>query len=87
VLKMEKPHSETVEALKLWLDGKSEGSSGRTFKSFQGLSAARLDDHNELVALHPPFDRDWLTRFVELPYLRQLFRVPPCSANLRNVLI
>jgi hypothetical protein len=75
VLKMGKPQSETVEALKLWLNGKSEGPTGRTVKSFQGLSTCRLDDDSDLVALHPPFESDWLMQLAQLPYLRLLFRV------------
>jgi hypothetical protein len=70
VLKMEKPQSGTVEALKLWLDGRSEGPSGRHAPSFSGLMAHRLDDENNLVAMHPAFEKDWLARLVELPYLR-----------------
>jgi hypothetical protein len=72
VLKMEKPQSGTVEALKLWLDGRSEGPSGRHAPSFSGLMAHRLDDEEDLVAMHPAFEKDWLARLVELPYLRLL---------------
>jgi hypothetical protein len=70
VLKMERPQSGSVEALKLWLDGKSEGPNGRHAPSFSGLMAHRLDDVENLVALHPKFEKDWLARLVELPYLR-----------------
>lgn len=70
VLNMEKPQSGTVEALKLWLDGRSEGPSGRHAPSFSGLMAHRLDDEDNLVAMHPAFEKDWLARLVELPYLR-----------------
>ncbi|KAE9375349.1 hypothetical protein N431DRAFT_402786 [Stipitochalara longipes BDJ] len=73
ILKMERPQSGTVEALKLWLDGKSEGPSGRHAPSFSGLMAHRLDDKEDLVAMHPAFEKDWLARLVELPYLRLLF--------------
>ena len=69
---MGKPHSGALEALKMWLDGRTEGLTGRTIASFQGLSARRLDDTNDLVALHPPFEDDWLSKFVELPFLRLL---------------
>jgi hypothetical protein len=72
VLKMEKPQARTVEALKLWLDGKSEGRNGRFAPSFSGLSATRLDDESDLVALHPAFQKDWLARLVQMPYLRML---------------
>jgi hypothetical protein len=72
ILKMEKPQSGTVEALKLWLDGRSEGPSGRHAPSFSGPSARRLEDEETLVALHPAFENDWLARLVELPYLRLL---------------
>jgi hypothetical protein len=79
VLKMGKPQKKPVEALKLWLDGLSEGPNGRIAPSFQGLSANRLDDERDLVALHPEFDTDWLTRLVEVPHLRHLFLVRPRS--------
>ncbi|PMD37545.1 hypothetical protein L207DRAFT_636226 [Hyaloscypha variabilis F] len=72
VLKMGKPHAGTVEAFKLWLDGKSEGPGGRHAPSFSGLSAARLNNEEDLVALHPAFDKDWLATLAELPYLRLL---------------
>jgi hypothetical protein len=72
ILKMEKPQSGTVDALKLWLDGRSEGPYGRHAPSFSGLSAYRLDDEENLIALHPVFEKDWLARLVELPYLRLL---------------
>ncbi|KAE9364413.1 hypothetical protein N431DRAFT_519815 [Stipitochalara longipes BDJ] len=48
VLKMGKPHSGTVEAFKLWLDGKSKGPGGRHAPSFSGLSAARLNNEEDL---------------------------------------
>jgi hypothetical protein len=72
---MGKPHSKALEALKMWLDGRTEGPNGRTVASFQGLSAQRLDDANDLVALHPHFERDWLNKLVELSFLRLLFLV------------
>lgn len=68
---MGKPQKETLRPLRLWLDGKSEGPNGRTAASFQGLQAARLKNETDLVALHPEFERDWLSRIVDLPYLRQ----------------
>ncbi|KAH7372101.1 hypothetical protein BKA64DRAFT_262832 [Cadophora sp. MPI-SDFR-AT-0126] len=67
ILKMGKPQTETLRPLRLWLDGKS---GERTSPSFQGLLASRMNDENDLVALHPPFERDWLSRIVDLPYLR-----------------
>lgn len=69
---MSKPHPGSLEALKLWLNGESEGAGGRTIPSFQGLMAKRLDNADDLVALHPPFERDWLSRLVEYPFLRLL---------------
>ncbi len=79
VLKMAKPQSGTLEALKLWLAGKSEGPNGRTAPSFSGLMANRLHDEHDLVALHPEFARDWLARLVEIPYLRHL-----CLVNINQ---
>jgi len=67
---MGKPHSGTVEAFKLWLDGKSEGPRGQHAPTFFGLSATRLNDEKDLVALHPAYDKDWLANLAELPYLR-----------------
>jgi hypothetical protein len=67
VLKMGKPQSGTIEALKLWLDAKSDGREAPTF---EGQMANRLKDVNDLVALHPEFERDWLARLADLPYLR-----------------
>jgi len=75
VLKMERPQSGTVEALRLWLDGRSEGPGGRHAPSFSGLMSHRLDQEEDLVALHPAFEKDWLAKLVELPYLRLLFLV------------
>lgn len=72
VLRMYKPQSDTIETLKLWLDSNSEGPNGRSAASLSGLSAARLNNEQNLVALHPPFERDWLAKLVELPYLRFL---------------
>jgi hypothetical protein len=87
VLKMGKPQSGTVEALKLWLDGESEGSDGRHAPSFSGLSAARLNTEEDLVALHPVFEKDWLTRLVELPYLRLLCLVRLLRCVMLQILI
>jgi hypothetical protein len=85
---MGKPQKKTVEALKLWLDGRSEGPNGRTAPSFQGLSATRLNDKADLVALHQEFERDWLARLVEIPYLRLFCLVskgPSMSANVDKI--
>ena len=72
VLKMGKPESKTIEATRLWFDGKSEGVNGRHAPSFSGLGADRLLDESDLVALHPAFERDWLVKLASLPYLRLL---------------
>ncbi|KAF4634798.1 hypothetical protein G7Y89_g3322 [Cudoniella acicularis] len=73
VSRMEKPMPQTIEALKCWLNGQSEGPNGRSAPSFApGSGATRLDDESDLVALHPAFEGDWLTKFVYLPYLRML---------------
>ena len=66
VLKMERPQSRTVEAVQTWLNA----PNGRHAPSFSGLAAKRLDDESDLVALHPPFEKDWLSRLVDIPYLR-----------------
>jgi hypothetical protein len=39
-----------------------------------GLNARRLDDADDLVALHPLVEQDWLTRFVRR-YFQLLFVV------------
>jgi hypothetical protein len=72
VLKMSKPEPGSIEAAKVWFDGKSEGANGRHASSFSGLGATRLDDENDLIALHPAFVKDWLVKLVSLPYLRML---------------
>ena len=72
VLGMTKPEQGSLKAAKLWFDGKSEGLNGRHAPSFSGLGATRLDDENDLVAVHLPFEKDWLVKFVSLPYLRLL---------------
>jgi len=78
---MGKPNPESLKALKMWLDGKSEGTTGRTVATFQGLSAERLDHPNDLVALHPTFERDWLNKLMEVPFLRLFCLVSPLSFN------
>jgi len=47
-----------------------------------GLSAGRLEDADDLVALHPPMEQDWLIRFARR-YLRILSLV---IASLRVIL-
>jgi hypothetical protein len=79
---MRKPNPESLKALKMWLDGKSGGPTGRSVATFQGLSAERLDHPNDLVALHPLFERDLLSKFVEIPFLRLLCLVSPPSSVL-----
>lgn len=75
VLKIGKPQKGSLEALKFWLNGESEGSRGRTATTFTGLGATRLDDTNDLVALHTHTEQDWLTRLVGLPVLSHFFLV------------
>ena len=84
---MGKPQMETLKSLRLWLDGKSEGRDGRTAPSFQGLQTSRLNDENDLVALHPEFERDWLSRIVDLPYLRYFcfVRVPFAAISKKTM--
>jgi hypothetical protein len=67
ILKMIKPHSRTVEALNSWMSGDADG---RGAPVLAGLSASRLDDPHDLIALHPPVEKDWLTRLV-----RRHFRI------------
>jgi hypothetical protein len=67
---MQKPESCTVKAVKSWLEGRSEGPNGRFAPSFSGLMATRLDGEDDLIALHPSFGNDWLTRLVRFPYVR-----------------
>lgn len=75
---MGKPQPKTVEALKRWLGGTSEGPEGRDVPSFQGFLNTRLNDENDLVALHPAFEQDWLSRIVDVPYLRYFCLVRLC---------
>ncbi|PMD36443.1 hypothetical protein L207DRAFT_636434 [Hyaloscypha variabilis F] len=69
ILKMMKPHRRTVEAFQSWMEGEADG---RGVPVITGLSANRLLDASDLIALHPPVDQDWLTRFVRR-YFRILF--------------
>jgi hypothetical protein len=68
---MIKPHRRTIEAFKSWMEGEADG---RGVPVITGLSANRLVDASDLIALHPPVDQDWLTRFVRR-YFRILFVV------------
>ncbi|KAH6666047.1 hypothetical protein B0J14DRAFT_205829 [Halenospora varia] len=75
ILKMESPQSRSLETLRLWQNGDSEGSNGRRAPILSGLSAGRLENENDLVTLtpnSPEFNTDWLVKLVSLPYLRLL---------------
>jgi hypothetical protein len=61
ILKMIKPHRRTVEAFQSWTEGEADG---RGVPVITGLSANRLVNSSDLIALHSPVDQDWLTRFV-----------------------
>ncbi|KAF8858694.1 hypothetical protein BDZ45DRAFT_390166 [Acephala macrosclerotiorum] len=69
VLKMIKPHWSTVKAFRSWLQGEADGSG---IPKLAGLSADRLYDFDDLIALHSAAEQDWLTRFLRR-YLRVLF--------------
>ncbi len=69
VLDMIKPRWRTVKAFRSWLEGEADGSG---IPKLAGLSADRLRDFDDLVALHPPAEQDWLTR-VRFPEL-----IDPC---------
>jgi hypothetical protein len=68
ILKMCKPHQHTIETVKAWMDGTADG---RGVPDVKGLSARRLEDPDDLVALHPPMEQDLLIRFARR-YLRLL---------------
>jgi hypothetical protein len=53
------------------MDGEADG---RGVPVITGLSASRLLDASDLVALHHPVDQDWLAHFVRR-YFRILFVV------------
>lgn len=72
IYKMAKPQPGTVKAIKMWLNGETEGPNGRKAPSFLGLHATRLDDENDLVALCSERESDLLSRVVEVPYMRLL---------------
>lgn len=74
MLKMIKPHHRTIEAVRSWMEGETDGTEVRVL---QGLSADRLLDTSDLIALHPPLEQDYLTRFVRR-YFRLLFVVTTC---------
>jgi hypothetical protein len=67
---MGKPESMALQAVKSWLDGGSGGPGGRQAPSLSGLSGHRLDDENDLIAVHPPHESDLLSRLAEIPYLK-----------------
>jgi hypothetical protein len=71
ILKMIKPHRRTVEVFQSWMDCEADG---RGVPVITGLSANRLLDASDLIALHPPVDQDLLTCFVRR-YFRILFVV------------
>ncbi len=48
---------------------------GRQLLVVTRLSARRLENEDDLVALHPPMEQDWLVRFARR-YLRIFFLVP-----------
>lgn len=68
---MGRPHLDTIKAFRAWMDGDADG---RQVPVVTGLSARRLEDIDDLVALHPPMEQDWLVRFVR-KYLRIFFLV------------
>jgi len=53
------------------MDGEADG---RGVAVITDLSAQRLDDPDDLVALHLPMEQDWLIRFVR-KYLHIFFLV------------
>lgn len=61
-------------------------ADGRGVAVVSGLSAGRLEDADDLVALHPPMEQDWLVRFVRR-YLRILFLVFARCTNHYRVLL
>ncbi|CZR63603.1 uncharacterized protein PAC_13500 [Phialocephala subalpina] len=69
VLKMIRPRWRTVKALRSWLEGKADSSG---IPKLGGLSTRRLQDYDDLVALHPAAGQDWPTRFFRR-YFRVLF--------------
>ena len=71
ILKMIKPHHRTTEALQSWMEGEADG---RGVPVLKGPSEDRLLDTRDLIALHPPLEQDYLTRFVRR-YFRILFVV------------
>jgi hypothetical protein len=75
---MSKPHRQTVEAAMAWMNGSADG---RGVAVLSGPSAQRLNDKDDLVALHAQIEQDWLTRFVRR-YLRILFVVSSIAPSL-----
>jgi len=61
VLKMIKPHRRTIDAVQAWMEGKTDSSRAQVLAD---LSADRLRDTKDLVALHRPRKQDWLTRLI-----------------------
>jgi hypothetical protein len=77
---MGKPHRRTVKTFEAWTDGDADG---RGVAVVSGLSAGRLEDADDLVALHPPMEQDWLVRFIR-KYLRILFLVLELQLSLAH---
>ncbi|PQE18787.1 chorismate mutase protein [Rutstroemia sp. NJR-2017a WRK4] len=71
VLEMAKPQTGAVNALRSWLKNPNMCHA----PAFSGLGAKRLEDEADLVALHPTYERDWLMKFAQLPYIRLFFLV------------
>lgn len=58
---LRKAHRRTIEAFQAWM----EGEPSRSHVSVLGdLSADRLRDAQDLVALHSPWEQDSLTKFL-----------------------
>jgi fatty acid desaturase len=68
---MAKPQTGAVNALRSWLKNPNMCHA----PAFSGLGAKRLEDEADLVALHPTYERDWLMKFAQLPYIRLFFLV------------
>jgi hypothetical protein len=70
VLKMSKPESQDPwKQQNYCLMGSRRAQMGDKPPYSQARSRS-LDDENDLAALHPAFDRDWLVKLISLPYLR-----------------
>lgn len=74
VLSLQSPDTYVLEAFRKWFSKEDNPDVRRRIPKLGGISSERLDDKNDLCALHNPADPDRLSRFF-LHHLGFLFPV------------